>query len=421
MTTYYIEAMSFGGRGIAKKDGKIFFISGAVVGDEVEIEITKNKKRFAEARVTKIISSSKENPTASCSVSEECGGCQWQRAPYDKQLEWKKSFIKDALRKTSKIPEDQTPEIEMVPSDKIYNYRNRTNFKMKVESSGKVIVGFFKEKSHQLLPLVRCEISDPTVNELVSWLCQQQLTKKKYPINLELELQKVENGILAGLNFHPKTRKNEKEEIYKLLKTNPLIISANEKKEITGDFQLFDDSDIKYYTRAGQFQQVNIEANRKLRSIIAEKAAELNIDTVVDLYCGGGNLSLHLAKKGHKVWGIEVNAESIKSAQYTLTENNIEAEYKAGKTEKFLQKKDLPKIDLVITDPPRRGMAESIEELCKLKARYIFYVSCDPNTLARDLEIFSSKSYELESIYGFDFFPQTYHIETFAILKYKDQ
>ena len=98
----------------------------------------------------------------------------------------------------------------------------------------------------------------------------------------------------------------------------------------------------------------------------------------MDLYCGGGNLSLHLAKKGHKVWGIEVNAESIKSAQYTLRKNDITAEYSAGKTEQFLQRKELPKIDLVITDPPRRGMAESIDELCKLKARYIFYVSCDP-------------------------------------------
>ena len=111
----------------------------------------------------------------------------------------------------------------------------------------------------------------------------------------------------------------------------------------------------------------------------------------MDLYCGGGNLSLHLAKKGHKVWGIEVNEESIKSAQYTQKYNNIDAEHRAGKTEYFLKSSDLSNIDLVITDPPRRGMAESIDELCRLKPQYVFYVSCDPNTLARDIEIFAKK------------------------------
>ena len=420
MSTYHIDAMSFGGRGIARKDGKIFFISGAIVGDEVEIEITKNKKRFAEATVTKLVKSSKESVEAPCPIASQCGGCQWQRAPYQSQLDWKKNFIRDALKKTAKIPDKELPEIQMIPSQEIYQYRNRTNFKMRIENTGEITLGFYREKSHTLLPLIRCEISDPEINKILPWVSDLRFQSRKHPLNFECEFQKVEKGLLAGISFHPKTSNKDRREIYRRLSEHPSIVSVNEKKDITGDFHLFDDSEVKYFTRSGQFQQVNLSSNRKLRSIIADKVEKLNIETIVDLYCGGGNLSLHLAKKGHKVWGIEVNEESIKSAQYTQKYNNIDAEYRAGKTEYFLKSSDLSNIDLVITDPPRRGMAESIDELCRLKPQYVFYVSCDPNTLARDIEIFAKKSYTLEYVYGFDFFPQTYHVETFAILKYKE-
>ena len=229
----------------------------------------------------------------------------------------------------------------MIPSQEIYQYRNRTNFKMRIENSGEITLGFYREKSHTLLPLIRCEISDPEINKILPWVSDLRFQSRKHPLNFECEFQKVEKGLLAGISFHPKTSNKDRGEIYRRLSEHPSIVSVNEKKDITGDFHLFDDSEVKYFTRSGQFQQVNLSSNRKLRSIIADKVEKLNIETIVDLYCGGGNLSLHLAKKGHKVWGIEVNEESIKSAQYTQKYNNIDAEYEPGKTEYFLKTSDV--------------------------------------------------------------------------------
>ena len=305
----------------------------------------------------------------------------------------------------------------MIGSDKEYAYRNRTNFKLKVESSGEVKFGFFKEKSHEFLSITRCEISNEKVNSVIKDISQVNLGERKYPSRVECELQEVEGGVLCGLSFHPKASKKEKEEVYKLLKGHPLILSVNDKSQITGEYHLFDNEPLNYYTRSAQFQQVNIGANRKLRKLISENAIELGIKKVVDLYCGGGNLSIHLAKQGMEVHGVEINEQSIKSAKYTLEKNNIQAHYEAGKMESFLSSDELKNADLVITDPPRRGMSESIDKLIKLDPKYIFYVSCDPNTLARDLAIFSEKKYKLKKLYGFDFFPQTYHVESFVILE----
>jgi 23S rRNA (uracil1939-C5)-methyltransferase len=185
------------------------------------------------------------------------------------------------------------------------------------------------------------------------------------------------------------------------------------------DFVLLEEWEgLRFHTRAGQFQQVNLPANRFLRGWVRDFARRHKVQHAVDLYCGSGNLSLGLARDGVNIFGVEAFAPSIEAAIYNAANNAITAQYAAGDAQDIRQLfPALPALDLLIVDPPRRGMAEAIEPILQLKAQRMIYVSCDPNTLARDLKMIVAAGYRLEEVMGLDFFPQGYHVETVCVLQ----
>lgn len=400
--------MAFGGDGIAREEGKVIFIEGAVPGEIVEAEILQDKKRFAKARTVQKIESAADEIPAFCPVFSRCGGCDWQHVPYSKQLEWKRQFITSALQKTAHY--FYPSPLPMHGSQKLEGFRNRIKLKARL-FQGRFDFGYFAKGSHDLVRVAACPIAESSIQAMM-----KDLLARDWPKDLrwqgELEIQAISDGRRL-LHFMPDFPDQ------KLLASQ----FPNDAFDPEGSVPFEKHEGTEYRTRAGQFQQVNVEGNHELRAWVKQKLKELKPKTLVDLFCGSGNLSLGLATLDPdlKVWGIEYSEAAIRTAEDNVRENGVKGFlYKAGPANRIREIfPDLPQaIDCVITDPPRQGMDDSIEDLLALKPKHILSVSCDPNTFARDLKRFLECGYVPREIRGMDFFPHSYHIETLAHLEW---
>jgi len=414
-----IAGIAFGGDGIARLDGKVYFVADALPGQTVEIEVYEDKERFAKARLLHLIEEAPFAAIAPCLYTDRCGGCQWQKAPYEQQLAWKASFIRDALQRIGGLAADSYA-FSMQASQLPYAYRNRIEVKFRIRKEGCVELGYFAKSSHQLVSIQECKIADPLINEALAYLCHLQCppTARDFEGSLELQTVQGENGyhVLLFADHWPSA-------VWQLL------LKGIEQVPWLKDHVLLDRKafvlletwqGLKFHTRAGQFQQVNLPANRFLRQWVLDIAKKNQVKTAVDLYCGSGNLSLALAREKIQVFGVESYGPSIEAARYNRQINHLNgyAEYETGDAQDIrLLFPTLPKVDLMIVDPPRSGMTEAIGPLLEIDARHLIYVSCDPNTLARDLKRLVAEGYQLESVMGLDFFPQSYHVETVCLLR----
>ncbi len=418
-----IDSIAFGGDGIARLDGKVYFVADALPGQTVEIEVYEDKERFAKARLLQVLEEAPFAAIAPCPYADRCGGCQWQKVPYEQQLVWKASFIRDALQRIGGLAADSYA-FSMQASELPFAYRNRIEVKFHIRQEGNVELGYFAKSSHQLVRIEECKIADPRINEALAYLCQLQCPASTGDFEGSLELQTVEAEnefkVLLFADHWPSAvwqRLLKGIEQLAWLK-NHLVLDRKA-------FVLLETwQGLKFYTRAGQFQQVNLPANRFLRQWVLDFAKKNHIKVAVDLYCGSGNLSLALAREKIQVFGVESYGPSIEAARYNREINHLGgyATYETGDAEDIrLLFPTLAAVDLMIVDPPRRGMAEAIEPLLKIDARHLIYVSCDPNTLARDLKRLVAAGYRLESVMGLDFFPQSYHVETVCLLRKMEQ
>lgn len=400
--------MAFGGDGIARHDGKVYFVEHAVPGETVEAEILQDKKRFARARTSRTLEAAPDAIPGFCPVFGSCGGCDWQHVPYAKQLEWKASFIKSALFKNARI--EWPGDIQVLPSEDIQNYRNRIKLKARMNPQRRLEFGYFAKGSHNPIFIESCPIADAQINAFLNALKALRFATA-YSWQGDMEVQALANGQRL-VHFHP----DFPSEALAQLRAS----FAKDVIESQGFLALEVHDGIQYATQAGQFQQVNIKGNRTLRSWIRKKIEAMGARTVLDLFCGSGNLSMQLLEnESLKVWGLELSDQAIETAQHNLERNGFkQGRYKSGPVSELHQIfNDLPEtLDCIITDPPRQGMDDSLDEVLKLRPRNILSVSCDPNTFARDLKGILDRGYVLKEIFGMDFFPHTYHIETIAFL-----
>ena len=421
-----VTGTAYGGKGIARQSGKVFFVEGAVEGDVVLAEITSNSERFSNAATVKYISKSPFRGLSNCPYSSECGGCQWQDISYDKQLEWKREFLSSSLRRIGKMSH---PEINFIPSPKINSYRNRVMLKGRISTTGTVTLGDFKNSSRDFIKISRCEIAGDAINGVIEKISSLVLPTAPEEIPFKLELQEIpvaenlQSRVLATLH-ESKTSQKMLNRLEEMIRAIPEISWTGSRSSLKNDhFSPFDAQfNMVFHTAPTLFQQVNIELNHKLRSLVKSKVALLEPRNVLDLYCGSGNLSLALASSSCHVTGVEFSKMAIDCAKFNVSFNTLKnIEYFAEDTEKFLKKsvKGSVRYDLLIADPPREGMLNALALILKLRPRHIIYVSCDPTTLARDLERLCADVYELEELTAFDFFPNTYHFESMALLTRK--
>ena len=394
-----IERFDDLGRGIGYINNKVTFIDKVVPEDIVEVELTKEKKKYNEAKLIKIIKQSPLRIDAKCPYFSKCGGCQFQNITYENTIKYKKEKIVNLFskHKISIFP-------EVITNISPYNYRNKITLKV-----NNYKIGFYINKTHNLVEINKCLLANPAINASIP------LIKRFNICNGEVTIRCNQNAeILIVIN----SQDNLNIDTNYLKSKIKLVGIVVNNKIYYGENSLFERmNNLLFKISYDSFFQVNPFIASQLFQIIGDNID--SSDKVLDLYCGVGTLSLMAAKKAQKVLGIEVVPNAIINALFNARVNDLNNTQFVINDASTAISKIKPDFNKIIVDPPRSGLTKNIiDVLLKIKPDEIIYVSCDPQTLVRDFTLLSS-IYEIKKSYILDMFSYTYHIETILILTKK--
>ena len=421
-----IEKLGMNGEGVARFNGKTIFISGALPGEEIDILSTKDFKTYEIATNYKIKNQSQNRVTPPCPYFGVCGGCDLQHLNYSESLKFKQNLVKETLQKIAKI----NAEVKCtVPSEKVFNYRNKASFPIKYFDN-EYKIGYYEKQSHKLTLVNKCEICTEEINR-AKLIVENWLFDIKTP-NLfkHLVIRFAGNTlqvVLVTYSFNIPNLKSLTESLEKEFKTS-LYLNLNKTeygeilspnfKHISGEKTLnLCEMGINYQIHPYSFLQVNNYIKEQIYNYVLSNILEN--ENVIDAYAGAGLLTALISKKAKSVVGIEINKPACESAEKLFIENDItNAKIINGKTEDIL-----PTItqntETIVLDPAKRGCDnKALKAICQSKAEKVIYISCSPQSLARDL-IELTKAFSISSVQPFDMFPQTSNVETVVILKRK--
>ena len=432
----------FEGEGIAKIDGFTIFIPSAIKGEKVRILIVKVLSSHAFGKLLEILEASKYRQEADCSTYKRCGGCNLRHIKYEETLKMKQNAVQSLVNKTLK---NKLQVQETIGMDNPYHYRNKAQYPVGIDKKGEPVIGVFANRTHEVIPIENCLIQNPKSEEIAKFILN--FIKKEHISIYNEETRKglfrhivIKVGIKTGeimciLVINGKTIPKEEILIKNLVENFPQIktivknintkntnvILGQDNINVYGDGHIEDIlGEYKFKISPLSFYQVNPIQAEKLYELGVKMAEISKEDTVFDLYCGIGTISIFMAKYAKKVYGVEIVEDAIKDAKENAKLNNAtNTEFFAGDTEIVLdelinQKKVIP--DIVMFDPPRKGLAKnSINNILNIKPKKIVYISCNPATLVRDLAEFESL-YEVKSIVPVDMFPFTSHVECVSLL-----
>ena len=432
-----------GGVGIGKFEGFTVFVDGGLVKDKIKVKITKSKKNYAVGEIVEILEPSPYRVERKCSKElKECGGCQIQELDYKEQLNLKTNEVKQVISRIGKL--DDVVIHNALGMEEPFRYRNKAQFPIQ-KVDGVPVIGFYKKKSHDIIPTNQCIIQHD-VNDKIIKIIKTYIRAYKVSIYDEKTHTGVLRHLVTKVGFTTKEvmvvlvangRKlpylNElasvlKENIpgFKTLvvnvnreKTN--VILGNENRVIYGDGKINDNiGDLVFEISPLSFFQVNPVQTEVLYNKALEYANLGENDTVFDIYCGIGTISLFLAQKAKKVYGIEIVEEAIKDAKINANINNLDnVEFYVGKAEEVVPKmyKQGKRANVVVVDPPRKGCDEKVlDTIISMQPDRVVYVSCNPSTLARDLNYLDERGYKCLEVQPVDMFPHSVHIENVALI-----
>ena len=442
-----IEDMGADGAGIGKMDGFALFIKDAVIGDVVEAKVMKMKKNYGYARLMRVLEPSPWRVTAPCPVARQCGGCQLQAMAYEAQLRFKENKIQNNLKRIGGF--DNIWLEPICGMDNPFGYRNKAQFPVGTDKTGRIITGFYAGRTHSIIENRRCLLGVPEnekiLDAVVDFMEKEHIsaydesTGKGLVRHVLIRYGFTTKEIMVCLvvNGH-KVRKIEKlaERLAEIPGMTSITLNVNRKRTnvILGDEILsvwgrgyIEDyiGGTKYRISPLSFYQVNPVQTEKLYSLALDYAGLTGTETVWDLYCGIGTISLFMAKRAGKVYGIEIVEQAILNARENARRNKIDnACFYVGKVEEVLPalyEREGIHADVICVDPPRKGCdAACLETMVKMAPKRIVYVSCDSATLARDLKYLCANGYELRRARAVDMFPQTVHVEVACCLQRKD-
>lgn len=402
-----IEKLDHQGRGITHVDGKITFVENALPTEIVDIAIVNSQKKVNEAIVKKYIKKSSRRIESICPYYKECGGCDLLNLSYEDQLEYKQNKVKEIMERYAGLTTNLVKPI--VKSPKNTNYRNKVTLKC----NGKL--GYYKRRTNDIVNIEYCHLVSEQLNKKIKEINNFGLTRGIEEIVLR-NINDEETALTVDLRYNEKSvekykNMNKMTPNFSISREKRLIYS-NDKSNIFGKL-----GNKKFKISPTAFFQVNTLQTENLYNKVLEAVKELKGAKVLDLYCGTGTIGIYVSDFAKEVLGVEINSQAIKDANENKKLNNVEnIRFIAGDTKIVLRNNNF-EADIVILDPPRAGLEKDvIEDIIKIDAKKIIYVSCDPMTLARDIKLLSSK-YEVEEVTPFDMFPNTYHVECVAKIK----
>ena len=436
-----------GGVGIGKYEGFTVFVDGGLVQDKIKVKITKSKKNYAVGDMIEIIEKSPFRVARKCSENlRQCGGCQIQELDYQKQLDIKTNEVKQVISRIGKL--DDVVIHDTLGMEHPFRYRNKAQFPIQKKDNMPVI-GFYKKKSHDLISTDECiiqhEVNDKIIKIIKTYIRAYNVSiydEKTHKGLLRHVVTKV--GFTTGEVMIVLVANGKKlpylKELASVLKENipgfkTLVVNVNTQKTnvILGKENIvaYGDGMIRDYIGELVFEisplsffQVNPLQTEVLYNKALEYANLGENDTVFDIYCGIGTISLFLAQKAKKVYGIEIVEDAIKDAKRNAKINNMDnVEFYVGKAEEVVPKmyKEGKRANVVVVDPPRKGCDEKVlDTIISMQPDRVVYVSCNPSTLARDLAYLNERGYKCHEIQPVDMFPHSVHVENVTWLSKAD-
>ena len=477
-----ITDMGVDGEGIGHYDGMTFFVKDALIGDVIRARATKLKKNYGYARVEEVVAPSTFRVEPKCPHHRRCGGCQIQALSYEKQLEFKQEKVRGNLIRIGGFPTEEI-DAKMLPvvgMETPFRYRNKAQFPVGTDKEGKLVTGFYAARTHSIIPVDDCLLgvdqNAPILACVMDWMKENGVTAydettgkgllrhvlirygfttkeimvcliingRTLPAQADLiaRLSGMEGMTSISININTKNTNvilgDVTECIWGQAYITDYIHLRETRDALVGDEAEFalSDTAVAYRISPQSFYQVNPVQTEKLYSTALDYAGLTGEEYVWDLYCGIGTISLFLAQKAKKVYGVEIVPQAIEDAKNNAKLNGIEnAEFFVGKAEEVLPefyenlKRDMAAgevsadagamltPDVIVVDPPRKGCDQAcLDTMLKMQPKRIVYVSCDSATLARDLRILCDGGYELVKVRAVDQFPHTGHIETVVLL-----
>ena len=457
IVTVEITDIGVSGEGIGHVDGYTLFIKDAVIGDVVEAKVMKAKKNYGYARLMKVITPSEYRVEPKCAFARRCGGCQIQEMSYDRQLVFKDQKIRGNLERIGGFTKEQIEAVmqPVVGMEHPFSYRNKAQFPFGTDKEGNPITGFYAGRTHDIIANTDCALGVDQNREILEIILQYMRENK-----IKSYDEKTGKGLIrhALIRYGFKTKeimvclvvngkklpKAERliEKLIQIEGMTSITISPNTRRDnvIMGDsYEILWGQgyitdyigNVKYQISPLSFYQVNPVQTEKLYGLALEYADLKGDETVWDLYCGIGTISLFLAQKAKQVYGVEIVPQAIDDAKENAKINAIDnAEFFVGKAEEVLPEYyaeyerehngETAHADVIVVDPPRKGCDETLlETIVKMQPEKVVYVSCDSATLARDLKYLCANGYEITVCRGVDQFPQRVHVETVVLLSRK--
>ena len=443
LVTLKIEDMGVDGEGIGHVDGCTLFVKDALIGDVINAKIMKMKKNYGYARMMEILTPSPDRVEPKCAFHKQCGGCQIQALSYEKQLEYKKKKVLNNLQRIGGLSD--LPEFDLVGMEDPYQYRNKAQFPFGTDKNGEIVTGFYAGRTHSIISNTKCYLGVEE-NEQILKIILAHLEKYHIPAYDEqtgkglLRHVLIRKGFTTGelmvcLILNGTRMPETKELVNKLTKIPGMtsitinvntkqtnVIMGQEMRSVWGQDYITDYiGNVKYQISPLSFFQVNPVQTQKLYERALEYAEVESGETVWDLYCGIGTISLFLAQKAKQVYGVEIVPQAIEDAKRNAALNGFtNAEFYVGKAEEVLPKKyreEGTKADVIVVDPPRKGCDEALlQTIVQMAPKKVVYVSCDSATLARDLKYLVNEGYEVKKGTVVDQFPHTVHTECCVLL-----
>ncbi|MDL4841763.1 23S rRNA (uracil(1939)-C(5))-methyltransferase RlmD [Aquibacillus rhizosphaerae] len=435
------EDITHEGDGVGKVNGYPLFVPFALPGEKAKVKVIKVKKNFGFGKLLHIDEVSPERVEPPCDVYVQCGGCQLQHMSYNMQLEMKQNQVKNTLRKIGHI--EDIPVHPTIGMEDPWRYRNKVQIPVGYRH-GELITGFYRKRSHEIIEgmdrcVITAEINDRMVEAVRRMADRLGITaydERSYRgvlRHIMVRTGQATEETMIVIVTRTEELPHQEEFVKELHETYPQIksivqnvnkqqtnvILGRKTKVLWGEEYIYDTiGDIKFAISAKSFYQVNPPQTKKLYDKALEYANLSGGETVIDAYCGIGTISLFLAQKAKKVYGVEIVPEAILDAKQNAKLNNIEnTEFYVGEAEKIMPWWTAQglKPDVIVVDPPRKGCDEALlEAMITMKPKRIVYVSCNPSTLARDLRILEDGGYETKQVQPVDMFPQTGHVEAVA-------
>lgn len=454
--TVTIEDIGVNGEGIGKVDGYTLFVKDAIIGDTVETVITKPKKHYGYAKMLNIIEPSPYRVPAKCPVARQCGGCQIQELSYQAQLDFKaKKVYGNLVRIGGFAPEflDQVMQ-PICGMEEPFYYRNKAQFPIGTDKNGNIVTGFYAGRTHQIIPNMECALGVPVNQDIlriiVDFMNEHHITaydeetQRGLVRHVLIRYGFTTKEIMVCLVINGDNLPDFEELVDQLTQIdgmtsitysvnceNTNVIMGQEISVVWGQGYITDYiGDIKYQISPLSFYQVNPVQTEKLYGLALEYAELKGEEIVWDLYCGIGTISLFLAQKAKKVYGVEIIPQAIDDARNNAKLNGMDnVEFFVGKAEEILPEYYMryerehgkrAYADVIVVDPPRKGCDETLlNTMVEMEPERIVYVSCDSATLARDLKYLCEDGYELVEVTPVDNFCMTVHVETVVKLKRK--